>query len=296
MKTAQIMEIQRFSIHDGPGIRTTVFLKGCQMRCQWCHNPESWNTGEDLLFYEERCIGCRECERLCKRGAHYFTEKGHKTELSLCRDCPEKRNCAAACPAGALTVCGRDISEDGLLQEILKDADFYGEEGGVTCSGGEPLLQHAFLEGFLRKCKEIKINTCIDTALNTDWEQIAALTEYTDLFLVDLKAMDTKLHRQLTGIGNEKLLYNLKRLSEEKKPVIIRMPLIPGVNDTKEEIRARRDFLKQLSNVCRVDCFAVTDHAASKYRAMQLPFRPFGQADADEAVKRVREALGADRE
>lgn len=296
MKTARIMEIQRFCIHDGPGIRTTVFFKGCGMRCQWCHNPESWDSGEDMLFYEERCIGCKECEKLCKRGAHRFTEKGHQTDLSLCRDCPEKQECIAACPTGALAACGRSIGEDELLQEVLKDVDFYGEEGGVTCSGGEPLLQHGFLAGFLRKCREKKINTCIDTALNVEWEYIEELLEYTDMFLVDIKAMDTKLHRRLTEVGNERILYNLKKLSEEKKPVIIRMPLIPGINDTKEETGARRDLLKQLSNICRVDCFAVTDHAASKYRAMQLPFHPFGQADADEAVKRVREALGTDRE
>lgn len=296
MKTAVIMDVQRYSIHDGPGIRTTVFFKGCHMACAWCHNPESQRPEVEMLFYEGRCIGCKSCLALCKRSAHRMDGGQHRVELALCRDCPEMAACAQGCPAGALQLCGQVMDAAQLLERVLADRPFYGKEGGVTCSGGEALLQDEFLMEFLPLCKENGISTCLDTTFNVDWERIEKLLPYVDWILADLKFMDDAAHRRYTGAEGTRTRENLKRLSKLGKRVILRMPLAAGVNDSPEEMEARREFLRTLPNVERVDCFAVTNHGAEKYRALQRQPVFFNRdMDLEALVKRAEDSLELSR-
>lgn len=283
------MDIQRYSIHDGPGIRTTVFFKGCHMSCLWCHNPESQRREPEMLFYGEKCIGCRACFSFCKRGAHSLHEGRHLVDLKQCRNCPEMEHCSKGCPAEALRLCGWEMEPGQVLDQVLVDKSFYGPEGGVTCSGGEVLLQKEFLQEFLPMCKEQGISTCLDTTLNVEWKKIEPILDFTDLFLADLKFMDTQAHICYTGIGGKWTIENLRRLAEHNKRVILRMPLIAGVNDTEEEIKARQKLLEKLPNVERVDCFAVTDHGAVKYRALQRELFSFNRGvDVEALADRVK--------
>lgn len=284
MKKAVIMDIQRYSIHDGPGIRTTVFFKGCHMSCKWCHNPESQRPEIEMMFYSERCIQCMECFSFCKRKAHSIVNGMHQTDLSLCRNCPRMGACSQSCPAGALRICGQEMETEEVLREVLADRDFYGKEGGVTCSGGEALLQDEFLLEFLPLCKGAGISTCLDTTLNVEWKRIERLLPFVDLFLVDLKFMDPEKHRYFSGTDGRLTAENLYRLSGEGKPVILRMPLLSGINDTKEEADKRKQLIEKLDNIQRVDCFAVTGHGAAKYRALQREFVPFNQGVDPEAL------------
>lgn len=284
MKKAVIMDIQRYSIHDGPGIRTTVFFKGCHMSCKWCHNPESQRPEIEMMFYSERCIQCMECFSFCKRKAHRIVNGIHRTDLSLCRNCPRMEACSQSCPAGALRICGQEMETEEVLREVLADRDFYGKEGGVTCSGGEALLQDEFLLEFLPLCKGAGISTCLDTTLNVEWKRIERLLPFVDLFLVDLKFMDPEKHRYFSGTDGHLTAENLYRLSGEGKPVILRMPLLSGINDTKEEADKRKQLIEKLDNIQRVDCFAVTGHGAAKYRALQREFVPFNQGVDPEAL------------
>lgn len=293
MKTATIMDIQRYSIHDGPGIRTTVFFKGCHMACAWCHNPESQNGEPEMLYYEQRCIGCGSCLRFCPRGAHSLEGGNHRVDLRLCRDCVQKEACSGICPSEALRMCGRRMTAEQVLEQVLKDRDFYGGEGGVTCSGGEPLLQSEFLGEFLPLCKKNGISVCLDTTLNVDWRYVQQVLPWTDLFLADIKFMVNEKHVRYTGIDGSRSAENLLRLSERGIPVILRMPLAAGLNDTREEAASRRKLLDNLENVWRVDCFAVTNHGLGKYRALQRPEVKFNQGiDYDEMVGKMKEKMG----
>lgn len=293
MEKAVIMDIQRFSIHDGPGIRTTVFFKGCHMACAWCHNPESQRREPEMLFYRERCMGCASCLPVCKRQAHRLEGGIHEVELSKCRDCPDMAACSQSCPAGALRLCGEKMDAPQVLSRVLADRDFYGTEGGVTCSGGESLLQEKFLEEFLPLCKEQGISTCLDTTLNVAWESVERILPWTDLFLADLKFAEEEAHLRYTGRSGRQTLENLRRLSDVKKPVILRMPLIAGINDTPKEAEERRKLLRELSNIKRVDCFAVTGHGAAKYRALQRSFQDFNRGrDLERLVENMREQMG----
>lgn len=292
MKKAMIMDIQRYSIHDGPGIRTTVFFKGCHMSCKWCHNPESQRAEAEMLFYEEKCIRCMACFSFCRAGAHRMEAGIHKMDLSLCRGCARMAECGGGCPAQALRMCGREMDARQLLEKVLADREFYGEEGGVTCSGGEALVQDEFLLEFLPLCREAGISACLDTTLNVEWEKVERLLPYVDLFLVDVKFMDPEKHREYCGADGALTLENLDRLSKRGKPVILRMPLLAGINDTEEEAQKRKKLLGQLVNVQRVDCFGVTGHGAAKYRALQREFVPFNQgADPNALAEQMKEKM-----
>lgn len=295
MEKAVIMDIQRFSIHDGPGIRTTVFFKGCHMACAWCHNPESQRMEPEMLFYKERCLGCKSCLSLCKRQAHGFENGVHEVELSKCRGCAEMEACSQSCPAGALRLCGEEMDASQVLSRVMLDRDFYGAEGGVTCSGGEALLQGEFLEEFLPLCKAQGISTCLDTSLNVAWERVERILPWTDLFLADLKFVEEEAHLRYTGKSGKQTIENLRKLSELEKPVILRMPLIAGVNDTPKEAEERKKLLNELSNIRRVDCFAVTGHGAAKYRALQRSFQDFNRGeDPERLAENMRKQMEID--
>ncbi len=231
MPKAMIFDIQRNSFVDGPGIRTTVFFKGCNLRCKWCHNPESQSFEKQMLFYKDKCTGCGKCREVCPN------------HLQSCDFCGK---CELYCPAEARKICGREYTSDEVLAEVIKDKAFYDNSGGgVTFSGGECMLQLDFLREILEKCKSAGIHTAVDTAGNVPWESFEKILPFTDLFLYDIKAFGAELHRKGTGVSNELILENLKNLSG-RADIIVRIPVIGGYNDNDEEIRQIADFLKQI--------------------------------------------------
>lgn len=263
-----IFDVQRFSVQDGPGIRTTVFLKGCVMRCRWCHNPESLEQKENLLYYSEKCIGCKLCVDVCSAGVHQFKDSVHLLNRGQCRFCG---NCVKICPECALEIAGEQMEEGELLKRVIRDRKFYASSGGgVTFSGGEPLLQAEKLRTVLRQLKEQNIHTAIETCSNVPWEHFSGLLKEVDLWICDLKAVTPFIHQQGTGCSNERILENLQRLAKEKKTELwIRVPVIPGFNDTEQEIRKIAVFINELGDaVKRVEVMAYHDTGKSKYAAL----------------------------
>ena len=223
----KIFDIQRFSIFDGPGIRTNVFLKGCNLRCLWCHNPESQKCESQLMFYKNKCTLCGECKKMCEKA---FTA-----------ECVSCGKCVSVCHSGARKITGREMSADEVVSEILKDRAFYETSGGgVTLSGGEPLLQIDFAVVILKKCREKNINTAIETAANVPWEFFEKALPFLDNILCDVKCIDSALHKKLTGVSNERILENAEKLKKENVNLVFRMPVIPTLNDG--EVQAVKAF------------------------------------------------------
>ena len=243
MTSGMIFNIQRFSIYDGPGARTTVFFKGCNLKCRWCHNPESIPAGRLLEFYPDRCIGCGRCFTACKNGAHLIREDGsHTIDRAQCTRCMD---CADTCFAEALVSVGESVTAEAVVNACLTDMEYYkGSGGGVTCSGGECMQQIDFLSEVLHSLKEKGIHTAVDTAGCQPFEKFRSILPYTDLFLYDIKAASPEAHKALTGVDNSLILENLKKLSDLGKPLWIRIPYIPGHNDG--EMDAIADLLKDI--------------------------------------------------
>ncbi len=233
MNKAMIFDIQRNSFVDGPGIRTTVFLKGCNLKCAWCHNPESQCFTKQMMFYKSKCTDCGKCKEVCP----YNLEK--------CDFCGK---CVLYCPNNARKICSREISADEVLSEVIKDKMFYNSSnGGVTFSGGECMLQTDFLKEVLKLCKENGIHTAVDTAGCVPWENFVKIMPYTDMFLYDIKCADEEMHKKYTGVSNKLILENLKLLSNEfNGEIIIRIPVIGGVNDNVEEMQKIADLLNEM--------------------------------------------------
>ncbi len=247
MQTGTIFNIQRFSIHDGPGIRTTVFLKGCSLFCFWCHNPEGRRARPEIQFFPDRCIVCGDCARACAHDGHAFLPDGHVYARERCVVCGR---CAADCPSGALELTGRLVTVDQVMVEVLRDRPFYASSGGgVTLSGGEPLLQADFARAVLARCKAENIHTAIETAANCRWRELAALLPVTDLVMLDIKHMDAAKHRAVTGVSNARVLANARRLAESGVALMVRTPVIPTVNDSEQEIGAIAAFVAELQSL-----------------------------------------------
>lgn len=246
-----IFDIQRFSLHDGPGIRTTIFFKGCPLRCLWCHNPESINPKIELAFYKHKCIGCNSCIAICPTGALQNSEKDGKSYIiELCRFCWK---CVDACPSEALLLQGKIYSVDEVLEEISKDIPFYKQSGGgVTLSGGEPTFQFDFCFHLLKGCKEMGIGTALDTSGFVSWDKFETLLPLVDIFLYDIKHINSEEHKKLTGVPNEVILENLAKLNDSGKHIEIRIPIIPGYNDSNENITAISRFIAKLKSIRRV--------------------------------------------
>jgi pyruvate formate lyase activating enzyme len=245
-----VFNIQRFSVDDGPGIRVTVFLKGCPLRCAWCHNPESHETHRSIFFDKDKCIACGYCASVCKKGAHKLTEKGHTYDIASCTRCGE---CAKGCFSGALDVCGKEMSAEEVITEVLKDKQFFASTGGVTLSGGEPLMQWRFSKEILKLAKENGVHTAVETCGYADREAIEAVAEYTDLFLYDIKLLDDDSHKKYTGVSNKKILENLDFLYERGANIVLRCPIIPGVNLNNEHFESLARLLLKYPKIQRLD-------------------------------------------
>ena len=246
-----IYNIQKFSLNDGPGIRTTVFLKGCMLNCLWCHNPESKSPKKQLMLHKARCIGCGVCVDACPMGLHSFSKTGaHIIKKESCIACGA---CAAAC-VGALEMVGKEAYVDEIIEDVLKDVAFFENSGGgLTVSGGEPLMQPEFTLQLLKSAKENGLHTCIETCGYAKWEHIEALLPYVDIFLWDVKESDDARHKAYTGVSNKRILENLYLLNAAQANIILRCPIIPGFNDRKEHFAAIGLLAEELSSVQRID-------------------------------------------
>jgi len=289
--TGTIFDIKRYAIHDGPGIRTTVFFKGCPLRCRWCHNPESWRSEPELSIRAGRCTLCGRCVEVCRQGAASLAGGSSSTDPAKCTVCGL---CVEACPAAAREIIGRQVSVEELMAMLCRDIVFYDESGGgVTISGGEPLAQGEFLGKLLRHCKAEGIHTALDTSCHAPWPKLEAVEPLVDLFLCDLKMMDPARHEQTTGVSNRLILANLVRLSERGRPMVIRVPLVAGVNDDEANIAASGRFAASLASVAQIDLLpynkAVRGKSTRLAEGYDLPlFERPGRQRVEEIAERLR--------
>jgi pyruvate formate lyase activating enzyme len=266
LNTGVIFDIKKFSIHDGPGIRTTVFLKGCSLSCWWCHNPEGRTSREELILRQDRCIACRACVEACDRGAVPPDGGAVVTSREQCAACGA---CVEVCYAGARELVGRKVTVADVMAEVERDLPFYDQSGGgVTFSGGEPLSQPAFLHALLKACEARGLHTVLDTCGFAAWEVLDSVRAYVDLFLYDLKLMDDARHREVTGVSNKPILHNLSRLSREGHRIILRVPVIPEVNDDQANMRQIARFAAALPSLRRVDLLPYHRIGRDKYQRL----------------------------
>ena len=251
-------------MHDGPGIRTVVFLKGCPLRCAWCHNPETQNVRPELLFYSKKCIGCGICENVCPNRVHKFDEtNGHTIDRKLCVTCGK---CADACPTGALDICGKYRTIEELMAEIERDRAFYGTDGGLTISGGEPFMQPEGSIELLKACKEAGITTAVETCGQFDPAIIPEIVPLVDLFLFDVKDTDSARHKKYTGVGNELILSNLRKIDALGGRTRLRCIIVSTVNNNAKHISALSALRDNLRNCEGIE---------------YLPYHAYGGAKAE---------------
>ena len=248
---ATVFDIQRFSIHDGPGIRTTVFLKGCPLSCMWCHNPESKSALPELMLHENSCVGCGECVNVCERKLHSFKEGKHVIDRKSCLICGR---CADKCVGGAISVSGKEMTVGEVFSEVMRDKAFYDNSGGgITVSGGEPLMQSDFCYALLSLAKEQGISTAIETSGFSKWENVERLSDCVDLFLWDYKETSPSRHKEYTGVDNVLILENLGKLNEKGAKIVLRCPIIPGLNDREEHFIGIANTANAYSSIIKVE-------------------------------------------
>jgi pyruvate formate lyase activating enzyme len=253
-----IFDIQRFSVHDGPGIRTVIFFKGCSLHCFWCQNPEGIRSQSEIMFFPDRCILCGKCVEVCPEEAHLIKEGTHYYDHDKCTSCGR---CAESCYAGVLKITGRVMTVKEVIKEVLKDKIFYEQSGGgITLSGGDAVMQHRFTHALLKRSKLEGLHTALETAANCNWKILASL----------LPLIDPEKHKEATNSSNELILYNAQKLSQTPKPLIVRTPVIPGVNDSLKEITAIAQFIKTFPNLQYYELLPFHRFGEGKYHNLGL--------------------------
>jgi pyruvate formate lyase activating enzyme len=280
-----VFDVKHFAVHDGPRIRTTIFLKGCPLRCEWCHSPESQNPIPELLIHQDRCIGCRRCLEVCKLGAISSPGAIDRSKCNLCGECTE------TCYAEALELLGKKMTIDQLMEIVEKDKELLiSSGGGVTLSGGEPMMHSGFAVELLRRLKETGYHTALDTSGYTTWEKLKQALEYSDLVLYDLKHMDSLKHKQHTGVSNDLILENLRKTSKNGNSIWIRVPLIPRINDDEENLRELADYVKGLE-VERTYILPYHTLGVAKYAALDREYELKIEPHSFEKLKEIKELV-----
>ncbi|MHA1380211.1 MAG: glycyl-radical enzyme activating protein [Candidatus Helarchaeota archaeon] len=293
MEKGIIFNIQRYCIHDGPGIRTLVFFKGCPLRCIWCSNPESQNSFPEILFTKVKCIGCGKCAEVCPENA-IIKSADKRIDRDKCTMCMK---CVETCYAEALEIAGKEMTVEEAIKEVEKDRPFYEKSGGgVTVSGGEGFMQPKFLKSIFQECKNRGIDTAIETCGYANWAVLEEILEYIDLILVDIKHMDDARHEKLTGKSNKLILDNIRKMAELRKKIIIRFPLIPSYNDSEDNIRKTGEFVKELEGVNEINIIPFHRLGESKYEHLDREWlvgdiKPPSQEKLEE-VKKILESYG----
>ena len=284
-----IFDIQRYSIHDGPGIRTTVFFKGCPLSCKWCANPESQKIFAQIFYRKNKCKVCGKCVEICPLGAISLKSDSIELDRALCDLCMK---CVDACSTHALSRTGTIEPLKSIIEEISSDELFYRNSGGgITVSGGEPLFQPKFLKALLEEARERSLHTAVDTCGFAKWKVIEEILDYTDIILFDLKHLDSVEHKKATGVGNELILENFQRIIEKKKRIWVRIPVIPGFNDSEQHIEKMADFLSKMP-IEKVSLLAFHEWGKTKYKALGIDFPLNGVSTLEEEkLVPVREIL-----
>lgn len=287
-----VSEIERCSTVDGPGIRTIVFLKGCPLRCRWCHNPENLWKAQQVGWVENKCIGCLRCVQACPKGLIRQTSKALVTDETACTGCAR---CAAVCPTGARVVFGRQMTAEEVAAEVARDALFFQtSRGGVTVSGGEPLFQPEFTAELLRLCHEKGFHTALDTCGFAPTQALEAVLPYVDLALFDLKHADPEAHRQVTGQRPESIWDNLRRIDEKGISIWIRTPIVPGLNDSEENVIALARIVNRFPRIARWELMPFHRFGEEKYRQLQMAYpseaiQPPSRADMERLADTARQ-------
>ena len=287
--TAPVTHISRCSLHDGPGIRTVVYLKGCPLQCAWCHNPETWSLQKEILFAPNKCICCGRCMEVCPE--HHVPDGNDMTYLrSGCTACGK---CAEVCPSLALNVCGEEMTADAVFAQIQKDAHYYASSGGATFSGGECLLHADFVLEIALKCRENGIHTAIESAFYVGWENVEKVLSHIDLFFADLKIPDPEKHKAFTGRDNRLIIENIRRLSKAHDHIILRIPVIPGVNDSEKDLIGFSEIIRTFgSGIQGIEILRYNSLAESKYRLIGKEHRRFSDdAQTDAEMENIRALL-----
>ena len=265
-----VTNIQRYSVEDGPGVRTTVFLKGCPLACEWCHNPETINSNKEIVFRHNRCLRCGDCAEACPLDAIGFDGDGFPMLVGECNLCGD---CVKACGPQAIEIIGKMMSVEELMVELRKDLAFYEDSGGgVTFSGGEPLMQADFLAAVLEACKAEEIKTAVDTCGAVSWEAFERILPLVGLFLYDIKQIDDSLHRKITGVSNIRILENLRRLAETGANILVRMPIVPGKNNADEDIAAAGRFIATVPGINEVEILPYHETGGDKYKLLNRKY------------------------
>lgn len=299
-KNARIFNVQKYSIYDGPGTRTLIFFKGCPLRCQWCSNPEGLERSYQVMCHKDLCLNCGQCVSVCPVSIHSLVEtpqgKEHRIDRTI--GCVGCRKCELVCPARALNIAGKEVCIPKMLKAAEQDMLFYMTSGGgITLGGGEALVQVDFATDLLKKCKESGIHTAIETCGYVPLESLLKIAPFTDLFLYDLKHIDSAKHKQYTGVPNERILDNLKEILRRGFAVKIRMPILKGINDEDLTIRKSMEFLlpfKTLKNFQGVDILPYHKLGVNKYRQLDMTYPLDGQQVSltDDDIKRIERIIG----